>query len=122
SAGSAFPVYRNFSAFAQDEWRVTLRLNLSMGLRWEVNPSPGSARGIKPYTVLGDSLSTLTLAQQGTPLWRTSWYNFAPRLGAAYILRNSPGHETVVRGGAGLYFDTGQQLGSQGYNGPGFSS
>jgi hypothetical protein len=64
----------------------------------------------------------LALAPQGTPLWTTSWYNLAPRLGLAYVLRSTPGYETVVRGGGGVFFDTGQQLGSQGYFGPGFSA
>jgi len=122
SKASAFPVYTNFSAFVEDEWKLTPRLNLSIGVRWEVNPAPGSAKGMLPYTVQGGSLATLSLAPQGTPLWHTSWYNFAPRLGVAYVLRNTPNYETVVRGGGGLFFDTGQQLGSEGYNGPGFSS
>jgi Carboxypeptidase regulatory-like domain len=122
SFAPAHPVYLNFSAFAQDEWRVRPRLAFSMGLRWEVNPAPGAPSGDLPYTVEGSSLSTLTLAPQGTPLWSTTWYNFAPRLGAAYVLRNATGWETVVRGGGGVFFDTGQQLGSQGYQGPGFSA
>lgn len=121
---SANPVYINFSAFAQDEWKLTGRVSLSLGLRWEVNPAPGAARGNLPYTALGsiNDLSALTLAPQGTPLWRTAWFNLAPRLGAAYVVRNTPGHELVVRGGGGVFFDTGQQLGSIGYNGPGFSA
>src|SRR5882672_8803757 len=45
-----YPLYTNFSAFAQDEWRVTQRLNLSLGLRWEVNPPPDVTQGLKPYT------------------------------------------------------------------------
>jgi hypothetical protein len=121
SFAPAFPVYTNFSAFAQDQWKLTPRLNVSMGLRWEVNPAPGASKGNLPYTVEGGSLSTLALAPQGTPLWRTAWFNFAPRLGAAYVLRSTPGYETVVRGGGGVFFDTGQQLGSYGYQGPGFS-
>jgi hypothetical protein len=123
SFAPAYPLYRNFSAFVQDEWRVRPRLSLSMGLRWEVDPAPGTTKsGNLPYTVQGNNLSTLTLARQGTPLWQTTWYNFAPRLGAAYVLRNTPGWETVVRGGGGVFFDTGQQLGSIGYTGPGFSA
>jgi hypothetical protein len=121
SSAPAYPIYSNYSAFAQDEWRLTSRLGLSMGLRWEVNPAPGARSGNLPYTVRGDSLSTLVLAPQGTELWNTTWYNFAPRLGAAYILRKQGGWETVVRGGGGVFFDTGQQLGSIGYQGPGFS-
>lgn len=119
---STYPVYLNFSAFAQDEWRVSPRLSLSMGLRWDVNPAPGASSGIVPYTVVGEgNLSTMTLAPEGAPLWKTTWSNFAPRLGAAYLVRNSPGWETVLRGGGGLFFDTGQQVGSAGYQGVGVS-
>src|SRR5260370_30922066 len=119
----AYPLYTNFSAFAQDQWKVSRRFSLSLGLRWEVNPAPGVTQGLKPYTVQGSDPNTWSLAPQGTPLWRTSWYNFAPRLGVAYILHNAPGRETVLRGGGGVFFDTGQQLGSLGFNdGPGFSA
>jgi hypothetical protein len=117
----AYPLYQNFSAFAQDNWKVSERLTLSLGLRWDVNPAPGVTRGLKPYTIAGSSPSTWMLAPEGTPLWRTGWYNLAPRLSAAYIVRSSPGHETVVRGGMGLFYDSGQQLASQGFEGPGFS-
>jgi hypothetical protein len=118
----AYPLYMNFSAFVQDEWRLSQRLNLSLGLRWEVNPAPGVTRGLKPYTLQGSSPDTVILAPQGTSLWRTTWFNFAPRLGAVYVLHDSPGRETVVRAGGGAFFDTGQQLGSQGFDGPGFSA
>lgn len=122
ASAPAYPLYKNFSAFAQDEWKVSPRLSLSLGLRWEVNPSPGAARGLMPYTIQGSSPNTWAVAPQGTPLWRTTWFNFAPRLGFAYLLRNAPGHETVVRGGGGVFFDTGQQLGSLGFDGPGFAA
>lgn len=115
----AYPLYTNLSAFAQDEWRVASRLSLSMGLRWEVNPAPGVTHGVKPYALQGSSPSTWTLAPEGTPLWQTTWFNFAPRLGVAYILSDTPSRETVIRGGGGVYFDTGQQLGSWGFYGPG---
>ncbi len=119
-----YPLYTNFSAFAQDEWRVSQRLNLSLGLRWDVNPAPGVTQGLQPYTyIITGAPDTWTLAPQGTALWQTSWQNFAPRLGVAYILHSAPGRETVVRGGFGVFYDTGQQLGSIGLNGgPGFSA
>ncbi len=113
-------LFRNFSAFAQDEWKLSHRLTLSLGLRWDVNPAPGVTKGLKPYTIQGAGPDTWTLAPQGTPLWRTTWYNFAPRLGVGYLLSNTPGRETVARGGGGVFFDTGQQLGSIGFIGPGF--
>jgi hypothetical protein len=118
----AFPTYTNFSAFTQDEWKLTPRLNLSMGLRWELNPAPGAAKGNLPYTVEGSSLSTLSLAPEGTPLWKTTWFNLAPRFGAAYVIGRRESFQTVVRGGGGVFFDTGQQLGSYGYQGPGVSA
>jgi hypothetical protein len=116
----AHPLYKNFSAFVEDEWKVSTRLNLSLGLRWDVNPPPRATQGLMPYTVQGASPETWDLAPQGTPLWHTAWFNFAPRLGVAYTLRNSPGQETVLRAGGGLFLDTGQQLGSAGFAGPGF--
>lgn len=118
----AYPLYKNFSAFVQDGWRVSQRLTLSLGLRWEVNPPPSVTQGLKPYTFLGSSPDNWALAPQGTPLWQTTWYNFAPRVGAAYLLHDAPGKGTVLRGGGGVFFDTGQQLGSQGFQGPGFFS
>jgi carboxypeptidase family protein len=123
STGAGYPLYINLSAFAQDTWRLSARLTLSTGLRWEVNPAPGVTQGVKPYTVQGaNSLASMVLAPQGTSLWQTSWHNFAPRLGVAYVLHDTPGHETVVRGGAGVFYDTGQQNGSFGFNGPGYSA
>jgi hypothetical protein len=123
SFGNSYPVYVNVSAFAEDEWHVSPRLSVSMGLRWDVNPAPGASSGIVPYTVAGEgNPGTMTLAPEGSPLWKTTWFNFAPRLGAAYIFQNIPGWETVVRGGGGLFFDTGQQVGSAGYSGVGLSA
>jgi hypothetical protein len=120
----AYPLYTNFSAFAQDEWRAASKLSLSLGLRWEVNPPPGVTQGLKPYTISfqGSAPNTWALAPQGMPLWNTTWYNFAPRLGVAYILHNPPNRETVFRAGGGVFFDTGQQLGSQSFLGPGFEA
>src|SRR5262249_38281210 len=37
--------------------------------------------------------------------YQTRYHNFAPRIGAAYLLRNAVGHETVLRGGFGLFYD-----------------
>jgi hypothetical protein len=118
-----YPVYTNFSAFIQDTWRATSRLSVSSGIRWDVNPAPGVSQGLMPYTIAGlDNPSTMTLAPQGTPLWKTSWYNFAPRLGVAYVLNSDAEKQTVIRGGGGVFFDTGQQNGSAAYGGPGFSA
>ncbi len=120
---TAYPLFTNFSAFAQDNWKVWHRLTLSFGVRWEVNPPPGVTRGVLPYTIAlngSSNPSNWALASSGTPLWHTTWFNFAPRLGVAYVIRDTPGWETVVRGGGGVFFDSGQQLGTQGFFGQGY--
>jgi hypothetical protein len=112
--GRVYPVFTNFSAYGQDTWRVNRRLTLTYGMRWELNPPPHESRGNDPFTVLGlDNPATMTLAPQGTPLWETTYGNFAPRVGVAYLLRERPGQETVLRGGFGIFYDMGNGPGSQ---------
>lgn len=113
--GKMEPIYTNFSAFVQDEWKTTSRLNLSLGIRWELNPAPHDAFGNNPYTITTTDVATTALAPAGTPLWRTTYRNFAPRIGIAYQIRQAPGHELVLRAGTGLFYDTGNAQASTGY-------
>jgi Carboxypeptidase regulatory-like domain/TonB dependent receptor len=123
SPSAAEPVYKNFSAFAQDEWKVSTRLSLSLGLRWDVNPAPGNLSGPSPYTLDQiTNLNTAQLAPRGTPLWKTDWVGLAPRFGGAYQLRQAPGRDTVLRAGFGMFYDQGNTTGSNGFNGVGFQS
>jgi outer membrane receptor protein involved in Fe transport len=62
--------------FAQDQWRVTPKLTLNYGLRWDFESGLGS-------TVDAD------------------YRGFQPRIGFAY----SPDAKTVIRGGSGIFFD-----------------
>jgi hypothetical protein len=121
---SATPLFNETALFVQDEWRLHPRINLSFGLRWEVDPPPTEQHGDDAYTLLGNigNPATLSLAPQGTPLWRTYWYDFAPRLGLAWTLRNRPGTETVVRAGGGIFFDTANEIAATGYSDFGFES
>jgi hypothetical protein len=120
----AEPIFNETGVFAQDEWHAGPSLSLSFGLRWEINPPPHEAHGNDAYTLLGNlaNPSTLQLAPQGTPLWKTTYYNFAPRLGVAWQAHTNPGWETVVRAGGGVFFDTDNSLATQGYSGIGFSA
>jgi hypothetical protein len=100
------PRYHNFSAFAQDSWRILPRLTLTYGLRWEVNPAPAEANGNRPLTVRGlDNPRTAVLAPEGTPLYETTFANLAPRVGVAY--QPFRDRNTVVRAGFGLFYDLG---------------
>jgi hypothetical protein len=117
------PIYTNLSLFAQDEWRVTSRLSASLGLRWELNPPPGDGYGNIPYTLNEISnLATATVALKGTPLWHTTYNNFAPRIGLAYQAHRQQGYDTVLRSGFGVFYDTGNTLGSQGISGLGYAA
>jgi Carboxypeptidase regulatory-like domain len=116
--GQLYPVFTNFSAYAQDTWRIRPRLTVTYGLRWELNPPPGEANGDVPFTVRGlDNPATMTLAPQGTPLFETTYGNLAPRVGVAYQLSQSPGREMVLRGGFGIFYDLGTGTSSTAFYG-----
>lgn len=121
---SATPIFNETALFAQDEWRVHPRVSLSLGLRWELNPPPTEQSGNDAYTLLGNisQPASLAVAPQGTPLWKTTWYNFAPRLGVAWTAHAKPGFETIVRTGGGVFFDTANEVASLGYSQLGFSA
>lgn len=102
----------NFSAFAQDTWRVNKRLTVTGGLRWELNPPLSGDR--LPYQIQGfDNLLTATLAPSGTPQWQTEYDNFAPRVGVAFTV--SEKQNLVARAGFGLYYDLGTGTALRGY-------
>ncbi len=96
---------KNLGLFIQDEWRLHPRITLSLGLRWDFAPPP-SVSGGTYYTYTGDvsNPSTLALSRPNAPLYKTVYSDFAPRLGIAVKLHDEPGHELVLRGGAGLYY------------------
>jgi hypothetical protein len=122
---AATPIFDETSLFLQDQWHVAPSLSLSLGLRWEVDPPPTEEHGNDAYTLSGNinQPASLSLAPHGTPLWRTSWFNLAPRLGVAWIARNAHGSETVVRAGGGVFFDTDNELATQGFvQGIGFNA
>jgi hypothetical protein len=116
--------WNNFAVFAQDDWKVTPRLTLSYGLRYEFNgaaalrddniysfdlatarivvPSEKALRSLSPY--LPSTIPVVTAEQAGYPrnLRETDLNNFAPRVGFSFQpFRDG---KTVVRGGWGIYY------------------
>jgi len=95
-------------------------LTLTYGLRWEVDPAPRVSAG--QAAIVGGitnpaNVSTGHFVPSGKPFYATSWSNFAPRLGIGWQMHDGAARKTVLRIGAGRFFDLGQGgFESNGYN------
>jgi hypothetical protein len=97
---------RSTSLYAQDTWKVTPHLTLTYGLRWEFNPAP-SPRGnttLAAWENVNDP-AAIALAPEGTPIWHSTYTNFAPRIGVAWAPTDK--RDFVVRAGGGIFYDLG---------------
>jgi carboxypeptidase family protein/TonB-dependent receptor-like protein len=78
-----------WSLFAQDDWKLTRRLKINYGLRYDVYGIPEA-----------DATSPFSASQK----FNVDKNNFAPRLGVVYALREGK-RPSIIRAGAGIYFD-----------------
>ena len=89
--------------FGQDDWRVTRRLTLNLGLRYDILSWPKEASNHQSNF----DPATGELVEAGTSgfpaaLINTPKKDFGPRAGFAYDLRGDG--KTVIRGGYGLFY------------------
>jgi hypothetical protein len=121
---------KDFSGFIQDDWKVTRKLNVNVGLRYEFQTAlterfNRSVRGFDPTAALPFAAQAqANYAQSPTPevsasqflvrggltfagvngqprtLYNPETTEFMPRAGFAY----SPNAKTVIRGGVGVFY------------------
>ncbi|MGA3103628.1 MAG: TonB-dependent receptor [Terriglobales bacterium] len=128
----ALPVYyrgyrsNEVAMYGQDDWRVSSRLTVNLGLRWEyfgppqnfqpgidanfyqgtpITPIPTTSNNPffpvnNPYLALFASGS---VQQRNHDLWNKDLNNFGPRVGFAYDVKGN--QKMVVRGGFGINYD-----------------
>lgn len=119
------------SLYALDDWKVSPKLTLNIGIRYEFNQVPRELGGLTPTfdPTLGNGVGGLRFPKQNKTaeafyknirpdlpfgyldretLFRSDKNNLAPRFGFAY--RPFSGNRTVVRGGYGWFYSSAQLM------------
>ncbi len=87
--------------FGQDQWQITRKLNINLGLRYEyIGPLHSSNKDLavfvpgKGLVIQGNGIDSIFPPDKN---------NFAPRIGFAY--QPTARNDLVVRGGVGVFYD-----------------
>ncbi len=101
-----------FSAFVQDDWKVSRSLTLNLGVRWEPWLPPvdlndtltGFVPGVQSTVAPNAPLGLLFPGDKGiqASVFKRDWKDFAPRIGFAWNIGGN--NKTVVRAGYGIFY------------------
>lgn len=83
-----------FAAFVQDDWRISPRLTLNLGLRYELDTD---VKNINRYDEINPLVRPFLRGRRGRDA-----DNFAPRVGFNYATEDG---RTSIHGGYGIYYD-----------------
>jgi hypothetical protein len=100
-----------FGAYIQDDWDVTPRLQLNLGVRWDAETNMFNNRWVTPDSVRAALAPILTATGRNPQDYFTSGTSdrpiflgaFQPRIGFSYDVLGTG--STVVHGGFGVYYD-----------------
>ena len=87
---------KNLAAFAEDSYKMTPKLTLTAGLRWDLQLVPQPPR---PYTTSANGVAS-PLGASVTSTINTNYKMIQPRIGFAW----NPFPTSVVRGGYGMFY------------------
>ena len=92
--------YNTMGFYGQDDWRVTSRLTLNLGLRYEPTTTYTEINGYSAsiHNILTDNSTTI-----GPPFQNPSLKNWSPRIGFAWDVFGDG--KTAVRGGFDILYD-----------------
>jgi hypothetical protein len=90
-----------YAGYAQDDWRITKRVTLNLGLRYELQGVP-----TEDHNLFGNFEPSVGLEQVGkniSSIYRRDGKNFSPRVGIAWDVSGKG--TTVVRIGGSIVYD-----------------
>ena len=99
-----FLQYKSFHFFIADDWRITPKLSLSLGIRWEYEQRYHTKdNGLNVFDV---RVGRVLLSRNGEVrdgIMDPDWNNVGPRIGLAY---RPFGEKTVFRAAYGVFYDS----------------